>query len=65
MPKIIVKVSGGKSSFRVVIPREIIEILGWEDESYVVITTQHLKEAVIRRLVDDETYKSGKARQDS
>ena len=54
MAKHIAKISGGKSSFRVVIPREIVERMGWEDESHVVIFTQHAREVVIRRLFDDE-----------
>jgi bifunctional DNA-binding transcriptional regulator/antitoxin component of YhaV-PrlF toxin-antitoxin module len=57
MAKHIVKVSGGKSSFRIVIPREIIERMGWKDEEHVVIFTQHAREVVIRRLFDDETSK--------
>ena len=54
MAKNIVKVSGGKSSFRIIIPCKIIEELGWIDVEYVVIKKIDPNFLEIRRLFDDE-----------
>lgn len=57
MPKHIVKVSGGKSSFRIVIPLKIVEEMGWDDLEYVVVKKTGPDFLTIRRLFDDEVSK--------
>jgi len=57
MTKLIAKVSGGKSSFRVVIPRKLIGKFRWEKVEYVVIEDHHPEYIKIRRLFDDENSK--------
>lgn len=54
MAKIIAKVSGGESSFRIVIPRYLVHEMGWENVEYVAIRKCSIKSLEIRRLFDDE-----------
>lgn len=58
MPKYIVKVGGGESSCRIVIPRKIIETLCWEEVEYVVVEYFRPHGIKIRRLFDDEENKT-------
>jgi antitoxin component of MazEF toxin-antitoxin module len=49
----ITKVSGGESSFRIVIPKRLIEEMQWEDVDYVTVELHDSKSFLIRRLFDD------------
>ena len=60
MARIIVKVSGESSSFRIVIPKELIKEMGWDALDYVVVRKCSNRSLEIRRLFDDE----GTERQD-
>jgi len=56
MAKKIVKVEIGKSSFRIVLPRKLVEELHWENVKYVVIEKFPPHGLKIRSLLyDDET----------
>lgn len=57
MPKYIVKVSGGKASFRIVIPQQIVKKMGWEEVKYVTVEYFHPAFIKIRKVFDDETSK--------
>ena len=57
MPKHIVKVSGGKSGFRIVIPQKIVQEMGWEDADYVIVELNWPHGIRIRRLINDEIDK--------
>jgi len=54
MIKRIVKVSGGGSCFRVVVPRSLVDKLGWEGVTHVVVEEYQPHGIKIRRLFDDE-----------
>lgn len=49
----IAKVSGGESSFRIVIPRGLINEMQWEGVDYVTIELHDSRSFLIRRLFDD------------
>ena len=55
MAKTIVKVEVGKSSFRIVLPRKLIQELHWENVKYVVIEKYLPHGLKIRSLLYDET----------
>jgi len=57
MARNIVKVSGGKRSFRIVLPCKIIKEMGWDDLEYVVVKKTGPDFLTIRRLFVDETGK--------
>ena len=55
MAKTIVKVDAGGSSFRIVLPRKLIQEMAWEKVSYVVIEKFLPHGIKIRSLLYDET----------
>jgi len=57
MTRIVVKVDSGKSSFRIVIPRKLIQDMAWENVKYILIE-KHLPYGLkIRSLLYDEKSK--------
>ena len=54
MAKDISKVSGGKLCFRIVIPRRLVEEMGWEHVEHVVIRKCSVRSIEIRSLLYDE-----------
>jgi len=54
MARTIVKIEVGKSSFRIVIPRKLIQELHWENVKYVVIEKFLPHGIKIRSLLHDE-----------
>lgn len=55
MAKHIVKVSGNKSCFRVIVPHTIIEEMGWNGATHVIIEQSHSDAVIIRRLFCDRS----------
>ena len=55
MSRQIVKVDSGNSSFRIVIPRRLVEEMGWEHVEHVVIRKCSVRSIEIRSLLYDET----------
>jgi len=54
MARTIVKIEVGKSSFRIVLPRKLIQELHWENVKYVVIEKFLPHGIKIRSLLYDE-----------
>lgn len=55
MAKHIVKTDRGSCKFRVIIPKKVIELKGWENVKYVTIEDHWGDRLVVRRLMLDET----------
>lgn len=58
MPKHIVKIDKSSASYRLIIPKTIIEDKGWLNVSHVLIEDQWGDRLIIRRLMNDESNKT-------